>query len=76
MNIQEQIISIIIKVLKNDKLILEAHYSAADVAGWDSLHHVMIIAEIEKQFDIKFDFMEVMDLKTIDDLSKAVERKR
>lgn len=76
MNIQEQIISIIRKVLKNDKLILKVHYSAADVAGWDSLHHVMIIAEIEKQFDIKFDFMEVMDLKTIDDLSKAVELKR
>lgn len=76
MNIQEQIITIIKKVLKNDKLILKPHHSAADVQGWDSLRHVMIIAETEKQFDIKFDFMEVMNIKTIDDLAKAVKRKR
>ena len=75
MNIQENIISIIKKALKNEKLVLEPQFSAADVDGWDSLHHVMIIAEIEKHFDIKFDFLEVMDIKTIEDLAKATERK-
>lgn len=75
MNIQNDIISIIKQVLKNEDLVLEPQFSAEDVEGWDSLHHVMIIAETEKRFNVKFDFLEVMNIKTIEDLAKTVEDK-
>ena len=71
----DRIRSIARKVLNNDKLELRLEQTPGDIDGWDSLHHVMIIAEIEKQFHISFDFMELLEIKTIGDLCDAIKRK-
>ncbi|MDA3818140.1 MAG: acyl carrier protein [Prolixibacteraceae bacterium] len=47
-----------------------------DVEGWDSLHHMMIITEIEKAFGVKFDFMEILDLKTVGDICDLVKQRK
>jgi acyl carrier protein len=37
-------------ILKHDKLDINEALSATDVDGWDSLTHMLIITEIEKEF--------------------------
>lgn len=49
--------------------------TAADVAGWDSLTHMMLIDSIEKHFAIKFKLMEIMKLNNIGDMVGFIKKK-
>ncbi len=70
----EKTISIVKDVLQNKNLTLNASSSSKDVDGWDSLRHVMIISEVEKEFAISIDFMEVLEIKTIGDICTSVSK--
>lgn len=73
--IKASIREIIIKVLKHDNFVLEDKLTAADVDGWDSLSHMMIIAEIESKFDIKFKLKELNKMNNFGDLVDLVKVK-
>jgi len=49
--------------------------TAADVEGWDSLHHIRLIIAIERRFKIKFKNSEVEQLTNVGDLVSAIDRK-
>lgn len=70
--ILDQIIDIIRKVIKQPHLQVSVDTTANDVSGWDSLHHIMIITEVETTFNLKFDFMEILEMKSIGDICRAV----
>jgi len=65
---------IIRKVIQNKNIELHEETSSKDVDGWDSLRHVMIISEVEKEFAISIDFMEVLEIKTIGDICTSVSK--
>lgn len=46
--------------------------SAGDVERWNSLNHVVMIAEIEKEFGIKFGLTEVLELTTAGDICRKI----
>ena len=48
--------------------------SAAEVSTWNSLSHVMFIASIESSFNIKFDLLQMIGMKTIGDIAKATHK--
>jgi acyl carrier protein len=62
-------------ITENHDLVLTPDLTADDVEGWDSLNHTLIIAEIQKQFNIKFTLSEVLKLENIGDLLTAVHNK-
>lgn len=35
---------------------------AGDIAGWDSLNHVVLIRELETRFGLRFDLFEALEL--------------
>ena len=41
-------------VMEDENLIIDKSFTANDIDGWDSLTHIMLIFEIEKNFEIKF----------------------
>ena len=45
--------------------------TAEAVSKWNSLSHVMLIAAIEKEFGIKFDLLQMVDMKSIGDIATA-----
>lgn len=53
------------KVLTNESLILTDELTANDVDRWDSLSHMILIAEIEKTFSIKFKLKDLNKMKNI-----------
>jgi acyl carrier protein len=50
------------------ELELNPSMSAADIDEWDSVNHVMLVVEIERQFKVKFHTAEVEEMKNVGDL--------
>ena len=79
MNQQEIIFShvqkIIRDILKNDRIILSLDTTSKDVDGWDSLTHMLIIAEIEKKFNVRINFRELMKIGNVGELVQTIEKK-
>lgn len=63
-------------VLDNDTIELKPETTAADIEEWDSLSHIMLMAEIEKQFKIKFTSSEITKFRDIGDLVNSIMTKK
>lgn len=74
-NIRERIENVFRTVLKNKTIELSDSTTAADVPGWDSITHLELIIEVEKEFGIEISGFDVMNLKNVGDLIKLVQRK-
>jgi acyl carrier protein len=48
--------------------------SSKDIPDWDSMNYLLFIAELEKEFGISFSMDEVMNIQTLGDLRKIVEK--
>lgn len=65
----------LVSAILKRKVELSPSTTAAEVDGWDSLSHMMIIDKIEKHFAIKFKLMEVMKFKNTGDLIACIQKK-
>jgi acyl carrier protein len=62
--LSEKVIEVFRKVFPNEKNIgLET--TVDDIGNWDSLNHILLIVELEKQMDIKFDLFEIIELRDV-----------
>ncbi len=43
--------------------------------NWDSLHHLMLISELEEAFEVEFDPEEMAEMKSYAEVMAALERK-
>lgn len=69
-------VSIIFKdVIEDKELIIEESYNSSDIPEWDSLVHIMLIVETEKEFNIKFLSSEISKWKDIGAMITAIESK-
>lgn len=59
-------------VFKEDSLILNRTLQAKDVAMWDSLTHMELIAEIENTIGIQIPFERVISFQNAGDLMDCV----
>ena len=63
------------KTFDNTELELSDDMTASDVDNWDSLTHMVLIGEIEKEFDIKFKLKELNKMNTVGNLIDIVAKK-
>jgi acyl carrier protein len=56
------------KVFSDDSLNLTDELTANDVERWDSLAHMILIAEIENVFSIKFKLKDLNKMKKVGDI--------
>lgn len=70
--IENTVVRIIKEQLDQPGLKLTLETGSKDVDGWDSLRHVMIIAAVEKAFDMKIDFLDLLNIKTVGDICRTV----
>jgi len=71
----ERIRKIIISVIHHEDFEMKDEMSAADVDGWDSLTHMVIITEIEDCFAIKFKLKELNKLNNLGNLIELISLK-
>ena len=62
-------------VFDDDDMVPMLGMKADDVAGWDSLTHVRLVASIEKQFGVRFSASEVGILRDVGDLVALIGKK-
>ena len=46
-----------------------------DFEPWDSMAHLMLVSEVENEFEIFFEDEEVVDIWTVADLKKLLKQK-
>ncbi len=68
----DRIKNVIVSVLKHENFEMRDELTASDVDGWSSLTHMMIINDIETEFDIVFKLKELNKLNNIGDLIALV----
>jgi len=49
--------------------------TSKSIPQWDSLNHLNLIMEVSKQFKIKFEFNEIININSIGDLKKRIKNK-
>jgi len=62
-------------VFDNPTLEIKDDMTAADVAAWDSLTHIDLVVEVEKEFRIRFSTAEVRGLKNVGDFAALIAQK-
>lgn len=60
---------------KIDSIELTNESSAEDIPAWDSLNHMSLMGEIERAYNIEFDFFELMDFQNVGDLIEGIQSK-
>ena len=65
---ENKIIGIIAKILEVDVEEVELDTAIGDLPEWDSLHHLQIIAELEKEYGIKYVAEDLAELEDVSDL--------
>ena len=74
MNYEEvlnRIISIALKHFSVEKVEIGPGTTSSEIAAWDSLNHVLFMTNIERSFEIKFDLLQMIDMKSIGDIARA-----
>ncbi len=68
--IKVRVADAIYKVLNHRNFEMHDGLTAPDVEGWDSLHHMLILNEIENAFGFKF---KLKDLNKMKDMGSLVQ---
>lgn len=60
------------KVFSNDTIVLKEELTANDIDQWDSLSHMILITEIEKDFSIKFRLKDLNRMRNVGDMIEII----
>ncbi|MGC9352352.1 MAG: acyl carrier protein, partial [Mariniphaga sp.] len=44
---------------------IDEQMSADDIRAWDSLNHIILIQELEKAFNLKFNLFEIIEIRDV-----------
>ena len=61
------------EVFDNDELEVTDETTAADVDGWDSLSHIVLISEVEEAFGIHFPMKYVLSMKNVGEMVSIIK---
>lgn len=75
MKTKERVIYIISRIVKIPIEQLNSLSGLANVDGWDSLNHTILVIELENEFNISFDFDELDKIITVDAIIQSLTEK-
>lgn len=73
--IYSKLTAIFHEVFNNPSIVLSDNLTASDVDNWDSLTHMILISEVEKEFNITFKLKELNKMKNVGALVDIVIEK-
>lgn len=74
-NITSKLQEIFRSVFEDAALEINPETSAKDIANWDSMNHILLITEIENQFEVSFEMDDLIEMKSVGDIVAAILRK-
>lgn len=72
---EDKLLDILSKVLLVDKDKITDDLRRKDFEPWDSMNHLILVSEIENEFEIFFEDEEVVELWTVGDIKKVLGSK-
>ncbi|MEM9819433.1 MAG: acyl carrier protein [Bacteroidota bacterium] len=75
-DILKELQSIFVQVFNRPDIQIENSTKAEDVEGWDSLNHAILMDQIEKHFELRFDLMDMLKMQTVADICTLIEAKK
>ena len=69
---KEKIKLLMSEILKVDIKVLEDDLAIGDIPEWDSLHHMMIMTALGKEFNISFTKEDLVELEDVKDIVALV----
>lgn len=72
--IREKVQAIFREVLDNDEIVVNREESADDIEEYDSLSHIQLVVEIEKEFGVKFKAKDILAWDTFGDMLDCIEK--
>lgn len=73
--IYKKLSAIFRKTFEDQTIEVKEDTSASDIQKWDSLNHIILISEIEKEFGLKFSLDDVIGFETAGDIVKSIDQK-
>ena len=73
MNTRDTVIKIIAEAIEIEVNKIDEDTAIGDFPNWDSMGQLVIITSLEKEFDIKFDPEDIMELEDVGDMIAAIE---
>lgn len=75
MTLIDNIIKLIADSLEVSENQITEDTAIGDIPEWNSLGHIIIISNLEKEFSINFDPEVIMDLEDVSDIVAAIEER-
>ena len=73
--IYSKICNIFEDIFDTNKFKLKKTTSAKNISNWDSINNLKLIIIIEKEFKIKFDPDEIVEIRNVGELIQSIENK-
>jgi len=54
---------------------IDENWTSDDIPDWDSVGHLNLIMEIEKEFDIKVEIEEMFEVEKLGDITRILKKK-
>jgi acyl carrier protein len=70
----DRVATVMQRTFRSGSIAISARTTSADVAGWDSLSHALLIMGIEQEFGIVLPFEEVYALNNVGELVELISR--
>lgn len=70
-----QLQELIAKILLVDPNTVTPETRQEEIEDWDSMTHLVLISDIEQEFDVKFTDDEVTEIESVDDIIELLEQK-
>lgn len=74
-NIKNKLNQVFIRVFNDPQLMIQEYMTANDINQWDSLTHMILISEIEKEFGIKFKLKDLNNMANIGKMITIIQSK-
>lgn len=62
-------------ILDNEDILISFESCADDIEEWDSLTHIQLVSEIQKEFNIKFTAKEMISWDNVGDMCNTIQSK-
>ncbi len=72
---ENRVINLVKKVFKLNDNQISINTKESDINNWDSLGHLNLILELEKEFNIKINVIDALKLDNIKDIVTYLENK-
>lgn len=73
----EKIVDVMRRTLDMDeKTDISIHTKMEDVPEWDSFGQISLLSELEKEFQIKFSFDEMIAINSVESILHVLEKKK